>query len=295
MKHRDEYGLHAYWEQRYSTVRGAADATRADSQEQDHRLTEWLGDYTRYREHVQHALHWARSETSSSTDHTLMKVLVPGCGALCLAEDLKLHDGKDVGVVVAVDYVQSVMDAMREKCQVENVHYVYGDCTDLNGSTINQTMESMEMVKKGDLCKQHDDSDPSMILQSAPYDVVVDKSTLDSITCSDDTARRKQQFKTSTNQCNANHSQEHALNMNAVAYLRQMAALLRPGGVLLVISYSPYREEYFQETHDEWKMETWTRTEVLEQEGGLEASSSSSSTPCYRPPIAFHVYTIQRR
>lgn len=313
---RADYGSRAYWDGRYADMDGAPAATASAT------TFEWLGAYERYASMIMD--HIAQlAQTHSDLDKTLgrgsgLRLLVPGCGDSRLVQDLASCGDPRVAVVVGVDYSRGVVEQMRRivvrtmaaesetTTNCEESETAVRHCNEIT----HRKEIAAEMVYAWADClnlerQDRNNMDNAIVHRYAPYDLVVDKSTLDAIACIGDGGDD-----------NYGANDNNVGNTPTTRYLRQLASVTRPGGMLLLISHSPAREECFREaaantlasatssttgttasqspSHQQWDLSTFQCNKVLVDKGGWRVNDARTQSGCYVPETFHYVYSVRR-
>lgn len=206
------------------------------------------------------------------------QVLHVGCGSSLLSQHLKSHVRR-ARQVHNVDYSSVVIEAERKR--------------DEEASSRDEDRMRWEVM---DLLA------PGSVVQTcgqAAYDVVVDKSTSDSVSCADDVVGR---FPCTTSKSDVANSAEsrqtpvyplHAMVLN-------LAMVAKPGARWIAVSYSAERFSMLQDHQDDgagdgipdpglfWTVVGKYPLEASEEDGGGGGAAT------HRPKVYHWVYVLQR-
>lgn len=261
-----EYHLESFWDDRFK--------------KEDH--FEWLGDGSNtilppIRKYLQ--TEYARQPP---------RVLHIGAGTSTLSGDiLKLYkdhfrDGEfEEGLVVNTDYSEVAVERGKSSHE-ENDKQIRWEKTDL------MLWEEIRSLKRA---QEHE----------APFEIVVDKSTSDAISCNEN-IKLVGPKTTRSDACPpiSNYFANGSDRMMALEPVELLAlhtaALVRPRGIWIALSYSKYRFHFLEQLVEEDKCRevAASRYWELEEVVGVDAPSGSRKEGVFAPVIQHYVFVLRR-
>ncbi|KAI0727824.1 hypothetical protein C8Q72DRAFT_838103 [Fomitopsis betulina] len=128
-----------------------------------------------------------------------------------------------------------------------------------------------------------------------PFAIVLDKSTSDAIACGEDVV-----LTGSSTQCHPTirDSIKSEVKVEAVHLLAlNLATLVRPGGVWIVLSYSSNRVSFLKTGNSQDGESSILNPRVywsLEEHSAIDAPTGQSQAGVFAPPVQHHVYVLRR-
>ncbi|KAI4856660.1 hypothetical protein E4T45_01873 [Aureobasidium sp. EXF-8846] len=124
------------------------------------------------------------------------------------------------------------------------------------------------------------------------YDMIVDKSTSDAISCSEDVlVALPYHFKTNGSSQVSQPTERKVYPLHVLAV--NLAFLARPGCSWVVLSYSADRFSYWNDGHNAEGMPHPSELWRLERHEKIEQSPDPDDT-VHRPPVMHHLYILRR-
>ncbi|PSS29595.1 hypothetical protein PHLCEN_2v2743 [Hermanssonia centrifuga] len=272
-----DYELESFWDSRFKT--------------ETH--FEWLGDG---QETVIPAL---RPFLQTRLSTGLPRLLHIGAGSSSLSDHLRdLYygiSGAEVagGVILNTDFAQHAVDRGREA----------------EKKTGNDAVrwERVDLLRWQDVVTLKDRITAGNADQDGPFDIVVDKSTSDAISCGEDILYKREltSVPTSVHPLIATHLQVHgdgAISLEPLEVLAlHLATLVRPGGVWIALSYSGSRFPFLQFSGERTmgtKLDTriyWEKEkEVVVNAPHGWGKEGEGKVNVHAPDIQHHLYIFRR-
>jgi hypothetical protein len=224
---------------------------------------EWLADFTVLEP-------WLKREI---TDRSCPQVLHIGCGSSALS--MQLRDLVDSPQQIHnVDYSEVVVEKNRQR-EHESLLSSKASTEPCRWSTLDllSVSQVLNFGKSG-----------------KGYDMIVDKSTSDAISCSEDVSVQLPY------RLNTKHSsrlpqpvQVYPLHILAI----NLAYLARPGCSWIVLSYSADRFSYWQDEHNTEGLPHPSELWRLERHEKIQQSPDPDDT-VHRPPVMHYLYILRR-
>jgi hypothetical protein len=226
---------------------------------------EWLADFTVLEP-------WLKREI---TGRSCPQVLHIGCGSSALSMQLRDLVGSPQQIH-NVDYSEVVVEKNRQrehkllcssKASTEPCRW-----STLNLLSVSQVLDFRKSGKG--------------------YDMIVDKSTSDAISCSEDVlVALPYHFKTNGSSQVSQPTERKVYPLHVLAV--NLAFLARPGCSWVVLSYSADRFSYWNDGHNAEGMPHPSELWRLERHEKIEQSPDPDDT-VHRPPVMHHLYILRR-
>ncbi|KAI4718736.1 hypothetical protein E4T48_04998 [Aureobasidium sp. EXF-10727] len=229
---------------------------------------DWLADFAVLEP-------WLKKAIAEKSVHDgRPQVLHIGCGSSALSTQLrKLVDSPQQ--IHNVDYSPVVIERNRQR-EIETLHCLASGTELCRWSTLDLLSASqiLDFEKSG-----------------ANYDVIVDKSTSDAISCAEDVAVESPY---PINAINTNRSQSRDQGALYPLYLLSfhLAYLARPGCLWVVLSYSASRLSFWEDATPSGFPASSQLWEIKRHEK-IDQPPDSEDT-VHRPPTMHHLYVLER-
>jgi hypothetical protein len=270
------YGDKTFWNARFSTEE----------------YFEWLGDGTRLTACVHEYLE--ERKLSRGEPNGPPKTLHIGAGTSTLdIQILRVYEdvfpGAKSAVVVNTDFSSQAVANGKNRTRAENATRSAWEMSDILSWTDMESLSRKYSVSEQD---------------RRAFDLVLDKSTSDAISCNDDFIARYKDGPsglTLMHHCIVELLQRAGTCTVTIEPLQllalHLATVVRPGGAWIVLSYSSNRFPFlsFSETRNENTLvlpaHQWWRVERVEQ---VEAPSGQEKEGVFAPTIMHHLYVLRR-
>ncbi|KEQ93019.1 hypothetical protein AUEXF2481DRAFT_346079 [Aureobasidium subglaciale EXF-2481] len=231
---------------------------------------EWLADFTALEPWLRRAIGSSGDENERERDGKGKRVLHIGCGTSALSAALK-ELVKSPRQIHNVDYSDVVIERQRQR-----------DLTNTGEEASKwSTLDLLSLAQVEEFKKQ------------GRYDVIIDKSTSDAISCAEDVHvglpyHMNTAMEQGSSLAISGHTQVYPLVILAI----HLAYLATPGCQWMVLSYSASRFSYWEDESPQrlphptqlWKM---VRHEKIEQ-------PQDPKDTVHRPPTMHHLYILER-